>query len=558
MKLKRWQIAAVAAIMLLPTRAFALGVNDADTYYNSDSKVFHITGNGDFAYQPVKGTMLEIGTDFGSLTDTDFDKLKYVKQIQCDSNGAFVFDIPAEDAGIYEVSITGMNNANPIILNFATYTDEQVAEDFSSYISNQSSIGDDLKNLVEAYYPKLGITYDELTRVDDDTADTMYTLINQNKPDEVEELLNTVKGNFAIALMNCSSDADAVAAFIKYAEYLDVMDSACYTDFITLELNKQIEIYKNIGNNVALDAFDDCFINEFVLYTLENALWNQVPDLTKKYINVDINKYLKTISTTAQKDVIAELIKRINNDNLTDVSSIEPLIKSLVKEYQDTSNNSTGNSGGGGGGGGGAIGIVHTPAVIPQQPQAPVQQKGAFDDLNGTEWAKEAIEALYKKGVVNGKSDRQFMPQDLVTREEFVKMLVLSLDIQNEDASCNFRDVDNSQWYYSYISTANSLGIINGKSELQFGIGENITRQDMAVMIYNALKYKEVLTDITEENAAFDDIDDVADYAKGSVNALSKEKILNGADNKVEPLRNATRAEAAKLIFSCMKFCEVK
>ena len=555
MKLKRWQIAAVAAIMLLPTRAFALGVNDADTYYNSDSKVFHITGNGDFAYQPVKGTMLEIGTDFGSLTDTDFDKLKYVKQIQCDSNGAFVFDIPAEDAGIYEVSITGMNNANPIILNFATYTDEQVAEDFSSYISNQSSIGDDLKNLVEAYYPKLGITYDELTRVDDDTADTMYTLINQNKPDDAETLLNTVKGNFALALMSCSSDADAITAFKKYAEYLGVKDSVCYTDFIALELNKQIEIYKNIGNNIALDVFDDCFINEFVLYTLENALWNQVPDLTKKYIDVDINKYLKKISTTAQKDVIAELIKRITNDKLTDVSSIEPLIKSLVKEHQDTSNNSTGN----GGGGGGALGIVHTPAIapVPVQPQ-PTVPKSAFDDLGGTEWAKEAIEELYKKGVVNGKSDRQFVPQDLVTREEFVKMLVLSLDIQNEDASCSFKDVDNSQWYYSYISTANSLGIINGKSELQFGVGENITRQDMAVMIYNALKYKEALTDIVGEDAAFDDIDSVSDYAKGSVNALSKEKILNGADNKVEPLRNATRAEAAKLIFSCMKFCEVK
>ena len=81
-----------------------------------------------------------------------------------------------------------------------------------------------------------------------------------------------------------------------------------------------------------------------------------------------------------------------------------------------------------------------------------------------------------------------------------------------------------------------------------FGTGRNITRQDMAVMTYNALKPKN-----TEAEYEFADNDDISDYAIQSVFELAALNVINGFDdNSFRPRQTATRAQAAKIICSVL------
>lgn len=84
--------------------------------------------------------------------------------------------------------------------------------------------------------------------------------------------------------------------------------------------------------------------------------------------------------------------------------------------------------------------------------------------------------------------------------------------------------------------------------EEHFGVGQNITREDMAVMVYRAAKKTGKVSD-AEQGAAFADENEISDYAKEAVNTLKARGVMGGkGENRFEPKAYATRAEAAKMI----------
>ena len=173
-----------------------------------------------------------------------------------------------------------------------------------------------------------------------------------------------------------------------------------------------------------------------------------------------------------------------------------------------------------------------------------------FNDLSGFEWADPAILILAEKGVIAGYGNGLFAPSKLVNREEFIKMAVLAANVFNPDAECEFEDVDKNQWYYRYIASGVEQGIINGVRNDQFGTGYNITRQDMAVIVYRLAEKKWI--DISEKRAyvGFDDENLIAEYAKESVSKMYSANIINGVgDNLFAPTEKATRAQAAKILY---------
>ncbi len=188
-------------------------------------------------------------------------------------------------------------------------------------------------------------------------------------------------------------------------------------------------------------------------------------------------------------------------------------------------------------------------------PLDPTADSGeVFTDLGSVEWARTAITTLAKKGVINGKGNQKFAPLDNVTREEYVKMIMVAFDIETEPANLKFEDVDENAWYYPYIAQAVSYGIINGISDTEFGTGKNITRQDAAVILSRAVekdKYVELYT--VDANFKFNDIDKVSDYAAAAVEALGKAKIFSGKENDMfDPFGQATRAEAAMILYNLL------
>ena len=130
-------------------------------------------------------------------------------------------------------------------------------------------------------------------------------------------------------------------------------------------------------------------------------------------------------------------------------------------------------------------------------------------------------------------------------------MAVLALGMYDASAKSNFTDANSGEWYDSYIASAKNTGLINGLGDGAFGVGQNITRQDLAVILYKAaLKQGRVFTN----KKSFGDDYQIADYAKDAVSYLAGEGIISGmGDNVFAPTAKATRAQAAKLIYSLIK-----
>ena len=176
-----------------------------------------------------------------------------------------------------------------------------------------------------------------------------------------------------------------------------------------------------------------------------------------------------------------------------------------------------------------------------------------FQDVAATHWAYSPIQYLYQHGIVNGESDHAFCPDNNVTREEFVKILVNALDISGTDDAAVFSDVDENAWYYRDIQTAYSTGIVTGFSSDIFGVGQHITREDICVMLSRALAYQgqEIVT--SGSGREYVDVDEISEYAREAVALMTDAGILSGyEDGTVQPQAFATRAECAKLIYTLL------
>lgn len=214
----------------------------------------------------------------------------------------------------------------------------------------------------------------------------------------------------------------------------------------------------------------------------------------------------------------------------------------------------SGSSGGSGGIGGGSIGS----AASNIQPSVSVPvTNNTFTDLKNFSWAEEAIYYLADENIINGYDGKVFKPENNITREEFLKILVETFDFDLiRETSIMFDDADENEWYYPYVKIAYAAGITTGKTSNVFGISENITRQDMAVMLNRCIKLKNIELS-AEKIRTFIDDKDISSYAKDSIYALSSAGIINGFDDgSYKPYQNATRAEAAQLIYHTIKIID--
>lgn len=202
-------------------------------------------------------------------------------------------------------------------------------------------------------------------------------------------------------------------------------------------------------------------------------------------------------------------------------------------------------SGGSSGGGGSA-----SPAVMPAEVSTAdaVTGRELFSDVARSHWAYEYIKNLTDAGIVDGVGNGRFEPNSAVTREQFLKMLLIAGKISsvNDETIYKFSDVSPEAWYFSYVSTAKREGIVNGISDSLFGIGQNISRQDMSVMMWRVLSGMGV--ESGDAGVRFADHGDISEYAAEAVYKLKSLGVVQGYGNMFNPMDNLTRAEAAAVI----------
>ncbi len=169
---------------------------------------------------------------------------------------------------------------------------------------------------------------------------------------------------------------------------------------------------------------------------------------------------------------------------------------------------------------------------------------------------KTAIEALASRGIINGKSEDSFEPNSTMTRAEFATIIARGLGLPQK-SNVIFKDVTTNDWFYNYVGTAYSYGIIKGVSENEFNPNGTITREEAAVMVTRAAKLCGMDTNMDtlatrDILAQFFDYVKASDWSQSSLAFCYNEKILDDSVMDIKPKEAVTRAEIASMLYNML------
>lgn len=171
-----------------------------------------------------------------------------------------------------------------------------------------------------------------------------------------------------------------------------------------------------------------------------------------------------------------------------------------------------------------------------------------FTDVNANDWYYDYVKFAVQNGLFKGTSDTKFDPNANMTRAMFVTVLGRLDGFETARYTTSaFTDVPTGQWYTPYIAWAVEKGIVSGYGNSIFGLNDNITREQMCVMIKRYLDYKSVNTGFTAKDISFSDAAKISSWAKEAVSICEQAGIVIGTNNNFNPSGNATRAEVATI-----------
>ena len=189
-----------------------------------------------------------------------------------------------------------------------------------------------------------------------------------------------------------------------------------------------------------------------------------------------------------------------------------------------------------------------------------------FTDVSSNSWQNAPVAYVYSRKLMAGKgTDKdgniKFDPNSFITREEFVQVLYNAEGKPSVSIANNFPDVGEKAWFKNAVLWANQNNIANGMGNGNFGVGKNITRQDLAMMLYKYAKLKNVPISINDgEIFKYADGNKVSGYAREAMNWAVTNGVLSGKGVKGDPLSKfkldpagtATRAECAAMLKNFM------
>ena len=178
-----------------------------------------------------------------------------------------------------------------------------------------------------------------------------------------------------------------------------------------------------------------------------------------------------------------------------------------------------------------------------------------FADIVGHK-DKTSIEALASRGIINGKTENSFEPNSTMTRAEFATIIARGLGLPQK-SNVIFKDVTTNDWFYNYVGTAYSYGIIKGVSENEFNPNGTITREEAAVMVTRAAKLCGMDTNMDtlatrDILAQFFDYVKASDWSQSSLAFCYNEKILDDSVMDIKPKEAVTRAEIASMLYNML------
>lgn len=370
------------------------------------------------------------------------------------------------------------------------------------------------------------------------------------------------------------SDKQIITFLETLQEYLLNLDVEItednFEEYLIEAIGEAITLRKNIAvrdaliaafPEAAVDGMDGIIHEDFVpiVETVKQIIF------ANGLLDKDESEEQETAETTEPTE--KETVETTEPTEKETVAPTEPTEKETVETTEPTeketdapteaptasAGNTAGGTTGGTAGGGDDLTDEEATEVATEAATEPATEHAVkFTDMNQAAWAEEAVNALVGMGILSGYPDGTFLPNKSITRAEFAKIIVLASGRYDKDAKCSFKDVKESDWFYSYVASAYELGFITGRSADVFDPNSNITRADLCTVVYRFIK--SVNSEFkTTGTASFTDGDKIPSYAQEAVNALYSAGVVGGmGDGKFEPLAPATRAQSAKIIYGAL------
>ncbi|MEN6309152.1 MAG: S-layer homology domain-containing protein, partial [Anaerohalosphaeraceae bacterium] len=180
--------------------------------------------------------------------------------------------------------------------------------------------------------------------------------------------------------------------------------------------------------------------------------------------------------------------------------------------------------------------------------------KVSFNDVAAGEWYNKAVSFIAARGITTGTGNGNYSPESKLTRGEFIVMMMRAYGIEPDiNPKDNFADAG-STWYTGYLSTAKRLDISGGVGNNMFEPGQEITRQEMFTLLYNALNVISSLPKGTYGKALsdFSDANEIASWAKDAMTLMVGTGTISGNGGKLSPASTTTRAEMAQVLHNLL------
>ena len=150
---------------------------------------------------------------------------------------------------------------------------------------------------------------------------------------------------------------------------------------------------------------------------------------------------------------------------------------------------------------------------------------------------------------MDGTGAYRFAPNAPLTRAMIVTILYRMDGSPAMSGASDFKDVDSNKWFAKAVAWAAANGIVNGYGSGRFGPNDPVTREQLAAILYRYTAYRKASAASNGDNlASFSDLGTVSGYALESMNWAVGAGLLKGANGKLDPKANATRAQVAAII----------
>ena len=177
-----------------------------------------------------------------------------------------------------------------------------------------------------------------------------------------------------------------------------------------------------------------------------------------------------------------------------------------------------------------------------------------FSDVTESDWFYDAVTYAYENGLMDGVGTGLFAPNSETTRAQLVTILYRLAGQPAPSGDSGFSDVETGIWYTDAVAWAAQNGIVNGVSDTQFAPGDDITREQLAVILYRYATYQGYDVSQRADLSGFVDAGTISTYAQEALSwANAQGLVLGFEDDSLRPQGNASRAQIAAVL---MRFCQ--